>query len=115
MAVQPMASRMPLRHPQVRHPVLAQTTAKVAKEHRDIAPKHTSVMAALSAIRERDEPIQPVRRAVTPDLAPGTSISFQRRTLRIRTTDPAAGSRRNQAAAGLPSIGIEAQRPMRTK
>jgi len=86
--VQTVPARMPLRHPHIRKPPLSNPRAQLAKEPAQIAAQPHRVMATLAPVGQRAEPVQPVRRRITPDLRPRPPTRFQRPGTASPTTAP---------------------------
>jgi hypothetical protein len=73
MHVEAMAALVPLSGPQVRDRLPAKLKPEAPEKHRHISAKSPRVVTALTAIRQRPETVQAVRRAVSTGLASRTT------------------------------------------
>src|SRR5205823_13118941 len=114
MSVQPVSALVPFGNPEIRER-FAEIPAQPLEEDPQMRPKRGRVMQTLTRIRQRAEPVQPVRCAVPADLASRPSRRLLPRAFGILSqpgdSDAVAPLREAQRASGLGSVGVEAKDP----
>ena len=116
MQVKSVAGLVPLGNPYIRQRRPAKALPQATEEHAHVGPCLARIVTPDTGIRQRPQPVQPIRRAVPPQPGPGPPSRFLGRSGRISSRTPAATTRTNQGRAEAPAplarLGIHIQQPL---
>jgi hypothetical protein len=111
--VQAMPARMPLRHPEVRQGLAAKLAPQTLEELGNVRAQLRVVEATLARIRERRQPVEPIRRQVPTYLRarPAPGLLFGALNIGCLAADRRTPEGWLEAATALGGIRVERECP----